>query len=116
MDETLRRIIGFDLPSNSSLFLSVLSFHILFGVACAVLGIVAMLIQTDRFGTPISKSLGAFSDALRTQRRQKAEEMAAKTTVKLVFPLVFFIFPAMGIVVVFPPFITIIRHMEHFLQ
>jgi tight adherence protein C len=77
---------------------------------------VAMLIQTDRFGTPISKSLGTFSDALRTQRRQKAEELAAKTTVKLVFPLVFFIFPAMGIVVVFPAFITIIRHMEHFLQ
>jgi len=82
----------------------------------SVRSFVAMLIQTDRFGTPISKSLGAFSDALRTQRRQKAEEMAAKTTVKLVFPLVFFIFPAMGIVVVFPPFITIIRHMEHFLK
>jgi tight adherence protein C len=82
----------------------------------SVRSFVAMLIQTDRFGTPISKSLGAFSDALRTQRRQKAEEMAAKTTVKLVFPLVFFIFPAMGIVVVFPPFISIIRHMEHFLQ
>jgi tight adherence protein C len=82
----------------------------------SVRSFVAMLIQTDRFGTPISKSLGAFSDALRTQRRQKAEEMAAKTTVKLVFPLVFFIFPAMGIVVVFPPFISIIRHMEHFLK
>jgi tight adherence protein C len=82
----------------------------------SVRSFVAMLIQTDRFGTAISKSLGAFSDALRTQRRQKAEEMAAKTTVKLVFPLVFFIFPAMGIVVVFPPFISIIRHMEHFLK
>src|SRR6266404_3765252 len=82
----------------------------------SVRSFVAMLIQTDRFGTPISKSLGTFSDALRTQRRQKAEELAAKTTVKLVFPLVFFIFPAMGIVVVFPPFITIIRHMEHFLK
>ncbi len=82
----------------------------------SVRSFVAMLIQTDRFGTAISKALGAFSDALRTQRRQKAEEMAAKTTVKLVFPLVFFIFPAMGIVVVFPPFISIIRHMEHFLK
>src|SRR6266700_585494 len=82
----------------------------------SVRSFVAMLIQTDRFGTPISKSLGSFSDALRTQRRQKAEEMAAKTTVKLVFPLVFFIFPAMGIVVVFPPFITIIRHLENFLK
>jgi tight adherence protein C len=82
----------------------------------SVRSFVAMLIQTDRFGTPISKSLGTFSDALRTARRQKAEELAAKTTVKLVFPLVFFIFPAMGIVVVFPAFITIIRHMEHFLK
>ena len=78
----------------------------------SVRSFVAMLIQTDRFGTPISKSLGNFSDALRTQRRQQAEEMAAKTTVKLVFPLVFFIFPAMGIVVVFPAFISIIRHMQ----
>src|SRR5438477_1683074 len=81
----------------------------------SVRSFVAMLIQSDRFGTPISKSSGTFWDALPTQRRQKAEEMAAKTTVKLVFPLVFFIFPAMGIVVVFPPFISIIRHMEHFL-
>lgn len=82
----------------------------------SVRSFVAMLIQTDRFGTPISKSLGNFSDALRTQRRQQAEEMAAKTTIKLVFPLVFFIFPAMGIVVVFPPFISIIRHMQNFLH
>jgi tight adherence protein C len=82
----------------------------------SVRSFVAMLIQTDRFGTPLSKSLGMFSDALRTQRRQKAEEMAAKTTVKLVFPLVFFIFPSMGIVVVFPAFISIIRHMENFLK
>ncbi len=63
MDETLRRIIGFDLPSNSSLFLSVLSFHILFGVACAVLGIVAMLIQKragrhPQFGTAYYCCLG----------------------------------------------------------
>jgi tight adherence protein C len=74
---------------------------------------VAMLIQTDRFGTPISKSLGAFSDALRTQRRQQAEEMAAKTTIKLVPPLVFFIFPSMGIVTVGPAAITVMRNMAH---
>ena len=66
----------------------------------SVRSFVAMLVQTDRFGTPISKSLGNFSDALRTQRRQKAEEMAAKTTIKLVPPLVFFIFPSIGIVIV----------------
>src|SRR6266567_5463073 len=77
---------------------------------------VAMLIQTDRFGTAISKSLGTFSDALRTQRRQLAEEMAAKTTVKMVLPLVLFIFPAVGIVVCGPPFISITRHLANFMK
>jgi tight adherence protein C len=77
---------------------------------------VAMLIQTDRFGTPIAKSLGAFSDALRTQRRQKAEEKAAKTTIKLVPPLVFCIFPAMGVVVIGPAIVTLRHFFEHFMQ
>jgi tight adherence protein C len=77
---------------------------------------VAMLIQTDRFGTPIAKSLGAFSDALRTQRRQQAEERAAKTTIKLVVPLVFCIFPAMGVVLVGPAFIAIRTFFAHFLH
>ncbi len=77
---------------------------------------VAMLAQTDRFGTPIAKSLGAFSDALRTQRRQKAEEMAAKTTIKLVPPLVFFIFPSMGVVVVGPAVIAVIDFLANFLK
>ena len=77
---------------------------------------VAMLIQTDRFGTPIAKSLGAFSDALRTQRRQQAEERAAKTTIKLVPPLVFCIFPAMGVVVVGPAFVAIRTFFDKFLH
>ncbi len=77
---------------------------------------VAMLIQTDRFGTPIAKSLSNFSDALRTQRRQLAEEMAAKTTIKLVPPLVFFIFPAMGVVVVGPALITVSKALTHIVQ
>jgi len=68
---------------------------------------VNMLVQTERFGTPLSKSLGYFSDSLRTRRRQQAEEMAAKTTVKLVFPLVFFIFPSMFIVLLVPAVISI---------
>jgi len=68
---------------------------------------VNMLVQTERFGTPLSKSLGYFSDALRVKRRQQAEEMAAKTTVKLVFPLVFFIFPSMFIVLLVPSLISI---------
>jgi tight adherence protein C len=77
---------------------------------------VAMLIQTDRFGTPIAKSLGIFSDALRTQRRQKAEERAAKTTIKLVPPLVFCIFPAMGVVVVGPAIVAVSYFFSHFLH
>ena len=68
---------------------------------------VSMLVQTERFGTPLSKSLGHFADSLRTRRRQQAEEMAAKTTVKLVFPLVFFIFPSMFIVLLMPAIISI---------
>jgi tight adherence protein C len=82
----------------------------------SVRSFVAMLIQTERFGTPISKSLGMFSDALRTARRQKAEELAAKTTIKMVFPLVFFIFPTMAIVVMLPAFISIVRNLENFLK
>lgn len=82
----------------------------------SVRSFVAMLVQTERFGTPISKSLGMFSDSLRTARRQKAEELAAKTTIKLVFPLVFFIFPTMGIVVMLPPFISIVRNLEIFVK
>jgi tight adherence protein C len=77
---------------------------------------VAMLIQTDRFGTPIAKALGGFSDALRTQRRQQAEEKAAKTTIKLVPPLVFCIFPAMGVVVVGPAIVAVSHFFKHFLQ
>jgi tight adherence protein C len=82
----------------------------------SVRSFVAMLIQTERFGTPVSKSLGMFSDSLRTARRQKAEELAAKTTIKLVFPLVFFIFPTMAIVVMLPAFISIVRNLENFLK
>ena len=72
---------------------------------------VHMLVQTERFGTPVSKSLGAFADALRVKRRQQAEEMAAKTTVKLIFPLAFFIFPTLFIVLLAPA-IIIMRNMS----
>jgi tight adherence protein C len=75
----------------------------------SVRSFVAMLIQTDRFGTAISKSLGNFSDSLRTARRQKAEELAAKTTIKLLFPLAFFIAPAMGIVLLGPAALSLIK-------
>src|SRR5207247_9526596 len=74
---------------------------------------VAMLIQTDRFGTPLSKSLGTFSDALRTLRRQQAEEPAAKTTIKLVPPLVFFIFPNIAITTVVPAILVVMKNIGH---
>lgn len=70
---------------------------------------VSMLVQTERFGTPIAKALSTFSDGLRMKRRQRAEEMAAKTTVKMLFPLVLFIFPSMFIVLLGPAVISISR-------
>jgi tight adherence protein C len=69
----------------------------------------AMLIQTERLGTSLGQSLRVFSDSLRTIRRQIAEEAAAKTSVKLIFPLVFCIFPAILIVILGPGMIRIAR-------
>jgi len=71
--------------------------------------LVAMLIQTDRFGTSVAQSLRVHADDMRMKRRQRAEEMAAKTPVKMVPPLVFFIFPALFVVILGPAFITIYR-------
>ncbi|HUI42846.1 MAG TPA: type II secretion system F family protein [Terriglobia bacterium] len=73
-------------------------------------GLVAMLIQTDRFGTSVAQSLRVHSDDLRTKRRQRAEEQAAKTTVKMVPPLVFFIFPALFVVILGPAVISVARN------
>jgi tight adherence protein C len=71
--------------------------------------LVAMLIQTDKFGTSVANSLRVFSEILRTKRRQRAEEAAAKTGVKMVFPLVFCIFPAIWIVTIGPAAIKFIQ-------
>jgi tight adherence protein C len=73
--------------------------------------LVAMLIQTERFGTSVAQSLRVHSDELRTKRRQRAEELSAKTTVKMVGPLVFFIFPALLVVILGPAVITLIRQL-----
>jgi len=72
--------------------------------------LVAMLVQTDRFGTSIAQSLRVHSDELRTKRRQRAEEMAAKATVKMIPPLVFFVFPALFVVILGPAVISLYRH------
>jgi tight adherence protein C len=73
--------------------------------------LMAMLIQTDRFGTDLAQALRVYSDNLRTKRRQRAEELAAKTTVKMVPPLVFFIFPALFVVLLGPAFILLYRQI-----
>ncbi len=71
----------------------------------------AILIQADKFGTSVAQALRVQSDSMRTRRRQMAEEKAAKTAVKLIFPLVLFIFPAIFIVLVGPAAITMINEM-----
>jgi tight adherence protein C len=70
-----------------------------------------MLAQSDRFGTPISRALSTFADDLRKKRSQQAQELAAKTTVKLMLPLVLFIFPSMFIVLLGPAALTISRNL-----
>jgi tight adherence protein C len=71
--------------------------------------LVSMMIQTDRFGTSVADALRVHSDTMRTKRRQRAEEAAAKTTIKLVFPLVLLVFPAMFVVVIGPSALAIFR-------
>ena len=68
---------------------------------------VNMLTQTERFGTPIAKALSRFSEDLRTKRRQHAEQQAAKTKIKIIFPLVLCIFPCVFIVLLAPALLTI---------
>ena len=71
----------------------------------------SILIQADKFGSSVAQALRVQSDAMRTRRRQLAEEKAAKTAVKLIFPLVIFIFPGIFVVLVGPAAITMVRQM-----
>ena len=70
-----------------------------------VRSLVAMLVQTDRFGTSISQALRTHAEVCRTKRRQRAEERAQKVGVKLVFPLVFCLFPALYVVLLGPAYL-----------
>ena len=70
--------------------------------------LVAMLIQTDKFGTSIAKAIRAFSDSLRTKRRQRAEQAAQKAAVKLLFPLACFLFPTLFIALLGPAALQLI--------
>ncbi|MBI4642326.1 MAG: type II secretion system F family protein [Deltaproteobacteria bacterium] len=74
-----------------------------------VASLCSILIQSDRFGTSVATALKVQSETLRTTRRQKLEELAAKTPVKLIFPLLLFIFPAIMVVILGP---AVIRIME----
>jgi tight adherence protein C len=71
----------------------------------SVRNLVTVLVQSEQLGTSVAKTLRVHSDTLRTQRRQRVEELAAKTTVKLVFPLVLFIFPSLFLVTLGPALI-----------
>ena len=76
-----------------------------------VRSLVAMLVQTDRFGTSIGQALRTHADTSRTKRRQRAEEKAAKLGIKLLFPLIFCLFPAFYVVVLGPSMIRIWREL-----
>ena len=81
----------------------------------SVRALVNTLVQADSLGSSVAKTLRIYSDTLRTQRRQQAEEQAAKTTVKLVFPLVFFIFPSLFVVAVGPAGIILLESFQKYL-
>jgi len=78
-----------------------------------VRSLVAMLVQTDRFGTSIGQALRTHAETSRTKRRQRAEEKAAKLAVKLLFPLVFCLFPAFYVIVLGPSMLGIFRHFVY---
>lgn len=82
----------------------------------SVRSFVSMLVQADQFGTSIAKALRVHSETLRTQRKQKVEEEAAKTTVKLVFPLVLFIFPSLFVVTLGPSMIVMFDAFSKYLS
>jgi tight adherence protein C len=77
-----------------------------------IFSLVAMLIQTDRLGTSIAMSLRAHADSMRTRRRQRAEQMARKASIKLAFPLVLLIFPALLVVILGPAGIELLKALS----
>ena len=78
-----------------------------------VRALASLIIQADKFGTSVGKALRAHAETLRTRRRQDAEEQAAKTTVKLVFPLVLLIFPSLFVVTLGPSMIVMFEAFQH---
>jgi tight adherence protein C len=78
----------------------------------AVRNVVPMLVQAEQFGTSIAKTLRVHAETMRTKRIQDVEEAAAKTTIKILFPLVLFIFPTIFIVTVGPAFILMAENFS----
>ena len=74
--------------------------------------LVTLLIQTDKFGTSVAQALRVYSDSMRTTRQQKAEEQAAKLPVKMIFPMIFFLFPALAVVVLGPGMIRMVKALS----
>jgi tight adherence protein C len=79
-----------------------------------VRNLVSMMVQAEQYGTSVAKILRVHGDTLRTQRVQAVEEAAAKTSVKLVFPLVLFIFPSLFVVALGPAFISMMDSLKVF--
>ena len=73
---------------------------------------ITMLVQTERFGTPVAQALSQFADAVRLRRTQAAEELAAKTGTRLLFPLILFIFPSIFVVTIVPAILSIVKMLS----
>lgn len=101
-------LINLELRAGSSRERALRNLALRTGVA-DVDALVSMLVQSDRFGTSVADALRVYADNLRTKRRLRAEEAAAKIAVKLLFPLIFFIFPSMLLVLLGPAFISMIN-------
>lgn len=100
-------LVGLELRAGASRQQALRNLALRTGVE-EIASLVAMLVQADRFGTDIADSLRVHADTLRTRRRLRAEEAAAKIPLKLLFPLIFCIFPALLLVLLGPAFIRII--------
>ena len=82
----------------------------------SIRALASILIQADKFGTSVGTTLRVHAETLRIRRRQEVEEQAAKTTVKLIFPLVLFIFPALFVVALGPSMLVIMEDFKNFLN
>lgn len=104
------RLVGLELRAGASREQALRNLALRTGLE-EIDSLVAMLVQADRFGTSVAESLRVHSESLRTKRRLIAEEKAAKLAVKLLFPLIFTIFPALLLVLLGPAFISIARYL-----